>query len=112
MVHFVENPLWISAALQCIPNVELFSILIILCRHQRIFPVHQCPSHNTRLVVYRMVRRHGSVGIAPYVWACGIAYLDFDSLVWLAVDKQVQEENNTVGFFFVSEYTVCVINGI
>jgi len=39
--------------------------------------------------------------------------LDFDSLVWLAVDKQVQEGNNTVGFLFVSEFdTVCVINGI
>jgi len=36
---------------------------------------------------------------------CGLAvYLDFDSLVWLAVDKQVQEGNNTVGFLFVSEF--------
>jgi len=45
---------------------------------------------------------------------CGLAvYLDFDSLVWLAVDKQVQERNNTVGFLFGSEFdTVCVINGI
>ena len=50
----------------------------------------------------------GSVGM------CGLAvYLDFDSLVWLAVDKQVQEGNNTVGFLFISEFdTVCVINGI
>jgi len=39
--------------------------------------------------------------------------LYFDSLVWLAVDKQVQEGNNTVGFFFISEFdTVSVINGI
>jgi len=45
---------------------------------------------------------------------CGLAvYLYFDSLVWLAVDKQVQEGNNTVGFLFVSEFdTVCVITGI
>ena len=36
---------------------------------------------------------------------CGLAvYLYFDSLVWLAVDKQVQEGNNTVGFLFVSEF--------
>jgi len=32
----------------------------------------------------------GSVGIDPYI--CGLAvYLDFDSLVWLAVDKHVQK---------------------
>ena len=45
---------------------------------------------------------------------CGLAvYLDFDGLVWLAVDKQIQERNNTVGFLFVSEFDiVCVINGI
>jgi len=24
-----------------------------------------------------------------------VVYLDFDSLVWLAVDKQIQERNNT-----------------
>ena len=46
-----------------------------------------------------------SVGIDPYVTMCGLAvYLYFDSLVWLAVDKQVQEGNNTVGFLFVSEF--------
>jgi len=45
---------------------------------------------------------------------CRLAvYLDFDSLGWLAVDKQIQERNNTVGFLLVSEFnTVCVINGI
>ena len=53
VLHFVENQLWIAAALQCIPNSG--TILIILCRHQHIFPVRQCP-HNTGLVMYRMVR--------------------------------------------------------
>ena len=45
---------------------------------------------------------------------CGLAVnLDFDSLVWLTVDKQVEEGNDAVGFLFVSEFdTVCVINGI
>jgi len=49
--------------------------------------------------MYRMVR----LEVYVLIRMCGLAvYLYFDSLVWLAVDKQVQEGNNTVGFLFVS----------